>query len=132
MFVYWFRYSLLMLLRNLPGKALSRRTARENQLAYVGLADQIGTAPDPEIFDSLDHDYQVLRYLLRHTGGDYRVRAFEEYLLRADYALLRAYYRAVRRAWPPGVKPALREMAAVLGCLGHIHGERLELTRARS
>ena len=72
---------------------------------------------------SLQRDYQVLTYLVRHASG-LEFASFEERLLVWDYRLMQLWYAATRSAAPRHAREALSEMAGVLSILAGRIGQR--------
>jgi hypothetical protein len=115
LFAYWFRYSCILLLRN---RLTSETTSDERfQFAAVQQSLKAGVALDP-LHASLQRDYEVFSYLLRHTAG-LELDSFEDRLLMLDYHIMQIWYRLTRTARPLQARRALGEMADVLSVLSH-------------
>lgn len=113
LFVYWFRYSCLLLLRRgseLPVAAVSRFNYGAVQ---EGL--KAGLELDP-LRQSLDRDYRLLTYLLNHAAG-LELEQLEYRLLVIDYKMMQAWYRFTKSTAPMQARRALAEMADVLNVL---------------
>jgi hypothetical protein len=112
LFVYWFRYSCLLLLRRSTEQPVA--ADRFNYSAVQqGLKD--GQELDP-LRQSLDRDYRVLTYLLEHAAG-LELERLECRLLVLDYRVMQAWYRLTKSAAPHQARRALAEMADVLNAL---------------
>jgi len=114
LFVYWFRYSCILLLRNRAEQAAPAGDIRFN---FASVQELLKTAePLDPLHQSLQRDYQVLTYLLRHAAG-LELESFEDRLLVLDYRVMQAWYRLTRTAAPQQARRALAEMADVVGVL---------------
>ena len=115
--VYWFRYSCLFLLRNQAELAGAVRPGADNRFHVGEVQERLPTAQllDP-LHTSLQRDYQVLTYLLRHAAG-LELESFEDRLLVLDYRVMQWWYRLTRTAAPEQARQALAEMASVLQVL---------------
>src|SRR5258708_6975971 len=115
--VYWFRYSCMLLLRSQSDLAASVRATSDSRfhIAEVREALREGAALNA-LHASLERDYRILTYLLRHAAG-LELGSFEDHLLVLDYKVMRAWYRLTRIAAPLQARGALSEMASVLDIL---------------
>jgi hypothetical protein len=121
LFAYWFRYSCILLLRNSAAPATSPVDARFHFIqVQQGLKNDLELDP---LHKSLQHDYQILAYLLQHAAG-LELASFEDRILVLDYKVMQAWYRLTRTAAPTQARRALVEMSEVLGILVHRIGEQ--------
>ena len=121
LFAYWFRYSCILLLRNSAAPATSPVHARFHFIqVQQGLKNDLELDP---LHKSLQHDYQILAYLLQHAAG-LELASFEDRILVLDYKVMQAWYRLTRTAAPTQARRALVEMSEVLGILVHRIGEQ--------
>lgn len=118
LFVYWFRYTVLLLLSEeqveAHGTVIGQLSLLETREA---LRQPQPDLPLDRLQRALDNDYRMLRYLLDHAAG-MDLRPVEHYLLILDYRLMKVWYR---------LKPnrrALDEMAGVLSYIACKMGER--------
>jgi len=120
LFVYWFRYSCLLLLRS---RADQPAVAAE-RFHYASVQQRLkaGMELDP-LHRSLERDYQVLTYLLEHAAN-LEPEQLEYRLLVLDYKVMRGWYRLTRSAAPRQARRALGEMADVLHVLVGRIGEQ--------
>ena len=118
LFVYWFRYTVILL--------LSEEQAEDHhtvigQLSVLETREALRRAPGDLPLDhlrrALDKDYRMLRYLLHHAAG-MGLRPLEHHLLILDYRIMQAWFRLSRK------RSALDEMAGVLRCIAYKMGER--------
>jgi hypothetical protein len=113
LFVYWFRYSCLLLLR----RSADAPVAAADRFNYVTVQQGLkaGLALDP-LSQSLDRDYRVLTYLLDHAAG-LELERLEYHLLVLDYKMMQCWYRLTKSAAPQQARRALGEMADVVNVL---------------
>jgi hypothetical protein len=117
LFVYWFRYSCLLILQT-RSKEVQINTAVATGLSYVDVQQRLGSAESPEALDKLHQqlrgDYRIVSFLLRHSS-DIGVDPIERRMLMLDYQLLQVWYRVTCRMAPPQARRALEEMTTILG-----------------
>jgi hypothetical protein len=122
LFVYWFRYSCLLLLR----RSSDQQVAAADRFNYVAVQQGLKTGMDLELdplHRSLDRDYRVLTYLLEHAAG-LELEQLEYRLLVLDYRLMQGWYWLTKSAAPRQARRALGEMADVLNVLVGFIGEQ--------
>ena len=120
--LYWFRYTCLILVRDYADHGSS--AAAQSSFSFSEVQARLKTDPELDsLHGALDHDYQVLTYLVRHASG-LALESFEERMLVWDYKLMQLWYSLTRTAAPEMAREALREMASVLGILAGRIGER--------
>jgi len=124
LFAYWFRYSCILLLRNSAAPATSPVDAR---FRFIQVQESLKSdlELDP-LHKSLQRDYQILCYLLRHAAG-LELASFEDRILVLDYKVMQAWYRLTRTAAPAQARRALVEMSEVLGILVRRLGEQASI-----
>jgi hypothetical protein len=124
--VYWFRYSCVLLLRNFSEQPLSSRND-DMRFSFSQVQEQLKSdlELDP-LWQSLDRDYRMIRYLLQHAP-DLGLQSFEDRLLMRDYQVMRLWFRFTRMVAPPQARRALAEMASVLSVLAQKIGEQAAL-----
>jgi hypothetical protein len=124
LFVYWFRYTVLLLL-NEEQSATSDPTPGQLSLLQTreALRQEQGSLPLDRLHRALENDYRLLRYLLDHAAG-LGLGPLEHYLLILDYRVMAIWYRLTRRFSTSQARRALDEMACVLTCIAHKMGER--------
>jgi hypothetical protein len=113
LFVYWFRYSCLILLRSRAGQP--GEAAERFHCASVQQGLKAGMELDP-LHRSLERDYRVLTYLLEHAAG-LELEQLEYRVLVLDYKVMQGWYRLTKSAAPRQARRALSEMADVLSVL---------------
>jgi hypothetical protein len=118
LFVYWFRYSCILILRNrVADSRLNIADMRKRLDSELAL---------DELQASLERDYRVLTYLIEHAAG-LELASLEDRLLMLDYQIMQCVYRLTRTAAPRRARKALSEMASVLGVLSQRIGEQAGL-----
>ena len=120
LFLYWFRYSCILLLR----QNSEQRAAAAERFSYTAVQQNLGQARELDpLRQSLDRDYRLLTYLLDHAAG-LEPEQLEYRLLVLDYRLMQCWYRLTKTAAPQQARKALAEMANVLNVLVGRIGER--------
>ena len=118
LFVYWFRYTVLLLLND---EEVRSAGAVAGQLQLGETREALRNAADDVTLDrlhrALQSDYRMLRYLLDHAAG-LGLRPLDRYVMALDYRLMAAWYRLSRN------RRALQEMAGVLSYIAYKMSER--------
>jgi hypothetical protein len=118
LFVYWFRYTVLLLLSE---EEIGEHNTVIGQLSVLetreALRNTEGALPLERLQRALEQDYRMLRYLLDHAAG-MGLRPAEHYLLILDYRIMNAWYRLSRN------RRALDEMAGILSHIAYKIGAR--------
>jgi hypothetical protein len=127
LFVYWFRYTCLLVLRNAARPTRWTGIAGDAKLSFAEVnarlsQDTAGISLDP-LQRSLQHDYEVISYLLNHAVG-LDSASLDRRLLMLDYRLMKGVYCLTKTAAPAQARKALSEMAAILGFLAQRIGEQ--------
>ena len=137
LFVYWFRCTVLLILRTRTTTEYASKVAAANQLSFVQARQQLGgPSPSPDLSGvcrSLQHDYGVLKYLLGHAatveGGGYTA---EQRLLMMNFRMLAVVFWVASRIRPDAARMALLEMSGVLEYFANVMGQRFAGQPARS
>jgi hypothetical protein len=116
LFVYWFRYSCLLVLSQGSSEQYALRVASTIRLSFpdvkLALQDEIERPALDSLHESLDRDYATLTDLLHHARGS---ETIERRLLAADYRMLKVWYRVRAGAGDvAGARRALTEMSSIL------------------
>src|SRR5580704_1012668 len=124
LFVYWFRYSCILILRNRSELAEASTAVLDGRFSFAQVRERLKSerALDP-LQDCLERDYRVLTYLIEHAAG-LELESLEDRLLIFDYRVMQCVYRVSRTVAPLRARKALSEMASVLGVLAHRIGEQ--------
>jgi len=126
MFLYWFRYTCLLILHSEPAKGYAARVAAANRLSFItiqtALKKQEGLALDP-LHRSLENDYRIVKYLLEHASG-LGVQSVEQKVMFLDYRIMQLWYRLSRNVSESHARGALEEMSSILAYFANAMGER--------
>ena len=113
LFVYWLRYSCVLLLRNAQEQSQSQKR-NDDSFAISSVLRRLKTESDLAPLESdLERDYQVVTYIIEHAT-DLELASIENKLLILDYKLMRIWSRITRTLAPRQSRKALSEMADVL------------------
>jgi hypothetical protein len=116
LFVYWLRYSCVMLLRSAQERGEMAKTADE-RFSVAAVQERLKTEGDLDPLEqALERDYHVVTYLIEHAA-DLELASIENKLLVLDYKLMRTWSRVTRTLAPQQSRKALCEMASVLSVL---------------
>jgi hypothetical protein len=124
LFVYWFRYSCLLILQNRGGYSVSQASAA--LLTVPGIQERLKNNDSGlELLDQLHrdliNDYRVACFLLR-CSSESGVDPIERRMLMMDYWIMRACYSLARRTAPPQARKALEEISNIVSYFGHSVG----------
>jgi len=125
LFLYWFRYTCALILSTKTAKDYTRQVAATNQLCFLAVQEALADQPlnlEP-LRESLDQDYKVVTYLNRNTG-EADTLVLEQWMLKADFHLMRGWYSVVRSVSEGQARGALGEMAQIVGHFANAFGER--------
>ncbi|MGH9660385.1 MAG: hypothetical protein ACRD96_17680 [Bryobacteraceae bacterium] len=125
LFVYWFRYSCLLILQTRAKTAAGTVTPKGLSFAAVQeqLRSGVGSEGLDRLHDDLRSDYRILSFLLQHSS-DMNVDPIEQRMLILDYRLMQLWYQITRRTAPPRARRALEEMSHILGYFAQSLGRR--------
>jgi hypothetical protein len=124
LFVYWFRYCCILILRNRSEAAEASMAALDGRFSFAEVRERLKTelALGP-LEACLERDYRVLIYLIEHAAG-LELESLEDRVLILDYRVMQCVYRLSRIVAPTRARKALSEMASVLAVLAHRIGEQ--------
>jgi hypothetical protein len=127
LFVYWFRYTCILILSTKTSKDYARQVAAANRLEFVevqgALSGSGGVELDP-LARALDRDYAIVNQLLEQTAGlEMGGATMEHHMLRLNFHAMQAWYRVSRRVSESSARSALHEMALVVGHFANAFGE---------
>ncbi len=122
LFLYWFRYTCLLILNAETATDYAQDIAAVNGLSFrrvQALLTNGGPADLDRLRQSLERDYNVVAYLMRHAGelqvgGD----SLESLMLRADYHFMKLWFRISQS------RTALQEMCRIVAYFANSTGER--------
>jgi hypothetical protein len=139
LFIYWFRYTCVLILNAKGAKDYADKIADANQLNFVNARTQLITEPSngsayaaqqlDRLHKSLDRDYKVVTYLLEHVanysaGG----RTLEQTILVVDFHIMRFCYWLVRPLSGALARRTLLEMASIVSHFANAIGERVAVS----
>ncbi|HLH38254.1 MAG TPA: hypothetical protein VKX39_03825 [Bryobacteraceae bacterium] len=126
LFVYWFRYTCLLILSARTSRDYAAPVAVANQLGFLEVQSALRQESDLDrLKDMLDRDYRVLTYLLKNAANPSRgENAVENRMLEIDYRVMRVWYSMTRRISPSAAMKALEEMSQVIEHFANAMGER--------
>ena len=126
LFVYWLRYSCVMLLRAAEERGELAKCADE-RFNVASVQERLKTDGDLDPLEqALERDYHVVTYLIEHAA-DLELASIENKLLVLDYKLMRLWSRVTRTVAPQQSRKALSEMASVLSVLVGQMGDQTPL-----
>jgi len=121
LFVYWLRYSCVLLLRTAQERAASTPIA-DDRFSVASVIERLKSDTELDALErALERDYHVVAYLLSHAT-DLELGSIENRLLMLNYRMMRSWSRVTRSLAPDQSRTALREMASVLNVLVHQMG----------
>jgi hypothetical protein len=125
LFIYWFRYSCLLILQDRAAGANSGYAASAG-LNFPAVQQKLrGNDRSMALLDQLHreltNDYRILCFLLRcspETGVD----PIERRMLMLDYWVMQGWYSVSRKLAPPQARMALEEMSNIVSYFAHSVG----------
>ena len=129
LFLYWFRYTCLLILSAKPARDYSAQVASANELRFPEVRKELVSAFESRSIEKLqmdlERDYRLLTYLLRHGARFQAVSQILEQRMLMFYFQTMKLRCALSRIVPGfGRKKALEEMANILGHFANQMGER--------
>ena len=137
MFVYWFRYSCILILESSWSEDQVQAFAVPNGLSSSNIEDSLARADSAQsmdrVKDQLDRDLERVLALLSNCPGVQETgQSLECRMLILDYRLMQAWYAVTRSTASPKAQHALREMALVVGYLAGECGDHLATARSEA
>ncbi len=130
LFLYWFRYTCLLILSTKTAKDYTTQVAAANQLEFPAIRAHLKHAVAEGGMDSLqrslEKDYQLLTGLLRHAA-QFQVGglSLEQRMLMVDYQAMKVWFALTRRFSKAAyAQQALQEMADIVSHFANAMGER--------
>jgi hypothetical protein len=122
LFLYWFRYTCLLILNAETTTDYAGDVASANGLSFRRIQSLLATAASADLDrlnQSLERDFNMVAYLMRHAG-DLQVGggSVEGLMLRVDYRVMKAWYRVSQS------RAALQEMCRIVAYFANSMGER--------
>ena len=125
LFVYWFRYTCLLILSTKAARDYTVAVALANQLQVLEVQAALPEASSADLqrlHQLLERDYKVLSHLFR--SGSSGERDLEERMLGLYYRVMAATYGASRGFSESFARKALEEMSLVVAHFANALGER--------
>ena len=135
MFVYWFRYSCVLILQSSWSEELAQVVAVQNGLYFGSVEESLARADTAQsmdrVRDLLDRDLERVLGLLSNCPGVQETgQSLECRMLMLDYRLMKAWFAVTRSTAGQKAQAALREMALVVGYLAGECGDHLATARS--
>lgn len=129
LFVYWFRYTCLLIVSAKTTRDYAGEIATANQLSFLTVREQLRSSADlaslERLIGMLDRDYAVVTYLLEHASeAKFSGDSLEQQMLRINYRVMRVWYRISRSFSLAQARQALDEMSLVVAHFANTMGER--------
>ncbi len=117
LFVYWFRYTCLLILAQRSSTEFALKVASTIRLSFPQVEAALQAAPRTAALDrlqqGLENDFRILTDLLSQAAGsdsiEHRVLAIDYKIMQVSYRLTRTYGNLLL------AKKALSEMSSILG-----------------
>jgi hypothetical protein len=130
LFLYWFRYSCLLILNAKTTRDYAQDVATANRLnfldvqqALAGSANGAGLEMD-RLHAALRSDYEIVTLLAGEALRGGRDRSLEEAMLKFDYQAMQACYKVARFVAPARALSALNEMSEIVMYFANSMGQR--------
>ncbi len=129
LFLYWFRYTCLLILTTRTARDYTVQVAEANQLTFPAIQAKLAHAQLDGLEEaraSLERDYHLLIGLLQHASSfQLGSLTLEQRMLMVDYQAMRLWFR-VSRQFSRGAdaRQALVEMADIVSHFANAMGER--------
>jgi hypothetical protein len=116
LFVYWFRYSCLLILQNRT--AFSPEYANGSALSFPAVQERLragetGVDLLDQLHRDLSNDYRIICFLLR-CSTENGVDPIERRLLMLDYWIMQGWFAVARQMSPLQARKALEEMSNIV------------------
>ena len=129
LFLYWFRYTCLLILCTKTPRDYVPQVAAANRLdslQLLGSLDGSGEVILETIHRSLERDYSRLVGLLQNGNRSTEV---ENYIMMADFQMMTIWCGLMRRVSGPHARKALLEMRSIVTHLANAVGAAGQTTR---
>jgi hypothetical protein len=137
LFLYWFRYTCLLILSAKTTRDYAGDVAFANRLNFLEVQSQLaaqtriltGGAELDGLQARLQRDYEVVSYLARHAA-EFQVggHSLEDTMLRIDYKVMNTWFSVARSFSNSKATQALEEMCQIVGYFANSMGERAACT----
>lgn len=128
LFVYWFRYSCILILRTRTSSEYGSRLASHSELSFEDVQRELDSVDSPQQIEmlraALDRDYAIVASLLAKAPGiSEHFSALEHFMLHADYRVMQAWDTLSRRVLGQPSHGAITEMSAIVAFFANVAGE---------
>ena len=128
LFLYWFRYTCVLILNTRTTHDYTQEIATANSLEFAAVPARLASSSTEEmdhLLESLERDYTVVNGLLKKVGGmQVGTDSLEEIMLRVDFRIMSLYYGISRHFSQSGARHALDEMSQIVAHFANTCGER--------
>lgn len=129
LFVYWFRYTVILILNTAAAPEYAQRVASANHLSFVDVRQRLhadaGTGNLGSLYHALQGDYKALKYLLQHAAnmqpGGFTT---EQRMLMVNFRLMTLWFQVISKFRPASAKLVLLEMSGTLEFFANAMGQR--------
>jgi len=127
--IYWFRYTCRLILNAKPARDYTQQVAAANELRFLQIQEDLpfvrGRRQLDNLEKTLERDYRLLSFLLRHTATlQPETDGLEQNMLMLHFNLLRAYYSLICAISQSKGRLAIQEMGKVVCYFANRMGER--------
>lgn len=127
LFVYWFRYTCLLILRTHTAEDFSSGVVRRNGLSFEAVRQTLETEPNPnldELYRSLERDFTIIKSLIDQVDpGVKSDNELEHRLLNINFRATQIWFRVTRTLGLPMATSALEEMSETIAHFANNFGE---------
>jgi hypothetical protein len=123
LFVYWFRYTCLLILSTKTARDYAGEVAAANDLSFLEVQELLrdsGPVELDQLNASLERDFALLSNLQQQS----EVEGIEDGMLKMNYTVYRFLFKTVGRFSPDMARKALDEMSGVISHFANALGER--------
>jgi len=134
LFLYWFRYSCLLIFAAETPHDYRDEVARANQLSFLEVRTRLrrhDVSDLDRLHQCLERDYAIIADLLERVPITRSDTGFEDLLLKIHYHGMRACFHMTRNNLREFASDALEEMSLVVAHLANQLGERSLKSAAR-
>jgi hypothetical protein len=134
MFVYWFRYSCVLILDSRWNEDDALAVANQHGLSFGAIDETLARVESTEALDRvkdlLDRDLERVVTLLSACPAVVEAgQSLECRMLMLDYQIMRAWFAVTRNSASPKAHQALREMAHIVGYIAGECGTQMSTAR---
>lgn len=131
LFVYWFRYTSLLILSAKTTRDFAGEIAQAHQLSFLEVQAKLrATDRTPAgvnldtLQSALDRDYERIQKLIQDGFSNEAETRLEDRMLQVNYRLAHTWFKLVKNVAPDAAAQALDEMSMVVAHFANSFGER--------